>query len=60
MKEARGTIDGKTMEFAWSAPAWDGAPQRAAAEMRRYLRLAPDAANARQGQDKIYEWEDPK
>lgn len=37
-----------------------GLNARAAGEMRRYLRLAPDAANARQAQDKIYEWEDPK
>jgi hypothetical protein len=26
-------------------------------EMRRYLQLVPDAANARQAQDKIYQWE---
>jgi tetratricopeptide (TPR) repeat protein len=29
----------------------------AVAEMRRYLALAPEAANARAAQDKIYEWE---
>jgi hypothetical protein len=26
-------------------------------EMKRYLQLVPDAANARQAQDKIYQWE---
>jgi hypothetical protein len=26
-------------------------------EMKRYLALVPDAANARQAQDKVYEWE---
>lgn len=34
-----------------------GLHARAIASMRRYLRLQPDAANARQAQDKIYEWE---
>ena len=37
-----------------------GLNARASAEMRRYLRLAVDAPNARQAQDKIYEWEDSK
>ena len=30
---------------------------RAIGEMQRYLRLAPDAPNAREAKDKIYEWE---
>jgi hypothetical protein len=34
-----------------------GLRSRAIAAMRRCLRLLPDAANARQAQDKIYEWE---
>ncbi len=31
-------------------------PEGAIAEMEKYLLLVPDAANARQAQDKIYEW----
>jgi tetratricopeptide (TPR) repeat protein len=31
--------------------------REAAAEMKKYLALVPDAANARAAQDKIYEWE---
>jgi tetratricopeptide (TPR) repeat protein len=34
-----------------------GAYQRAIVEMKRYLQLVPEAANARAAQDKIYEWE---
>lgn len=34
-----------------------GAYRQASAEMSRYLSLAPDAADARAAQDKVYEWE---
>lgn len=33
-------------------------PGLAMAEMKKYLKLAPDATNARAAQDKIYEWQD--
>lgn len=37
-----------------------GRPSEAIAEMRKYLQLVPDAANARQAQDQIYKWEDKR
>lgn len=33
-------------------------PGLATAEMNKYLKLAPDAKNARAAQDKVYEWQD--
>lgn len=33
-------------------------PSLAVAEMNKYLKLAPDARNARAAQDRVYEWQD--